>query len=346
LLIPYSKHIFGKEEEQAALNVLRSGWITGGPKIAEFEEAFKKYTGAQYAVAVSSGSAALILAIIAHDLASCRMIVSPLTYVATANAMEFVGGVPLFFDIDKDTWLLRDGNFAGTFGIIPTHYAGGVFQTKEDIRIIEDAAHACGSKVNDKQVGSKNTTCFSLHACKNLACGEGGMVTVEDKKIYEKIKACRENGVVKNGFYQDMKYLGSNFKMTDMQAAIGIEQLKKLDEANALRTKIYEKYKAELTGKVIFQKIADNVEPCHHIIPVLVEDQSRTLNFLKDNGIISAIHYRPVHLMSYYQKKYGYQKGNYPNAEYVGGHVIALPCYPGLTEEEQDFVISKVKETV
>jgi len=347
-IIPYTKHCIGQEEEAAVLEVLRSGYLTNGPKVEEFEEKFRAYIGCKYAIAVSSCSAALYLAGLAcgfnkeeemdyRFFSRRRISTSPLTYVATVNAIILSGGTPCFIDIDKDTWLSKDST-------VPVHYAGIVDHFPN--AIIEDAAHSCGAEIDGKKVGAKGTCCFSFHPAKNMTTGEGGMVTTDNEEIAIKIKRMRQNGIEKDGFNQRMFDFGFKFNMNEIQAAIGIVQSLKLDGMNARRKQIYEKYKDELNDSVGFQKIPDGVKPSHHIIPVLVENRDKILERLKANGIISAIHYYPVHLMPYYQQKCGYKRGDFPNAEYVGDHVISLPCYPDLSVQDQNRVIKIMKEAV
>lgn len=341
-VIPYTKHCISKEEEEAVLGVLRSGYLTGGPKVEEFEDKFRDYIGCKYAVAVSSCSAALYLALLAqlkcYDEYRYAISTSPLTYVATVNAIVLNGMVPVLVDIDADTWLSKGA-------MLPVHYAGITDHFPN--AIIQDAAHSCGAEIDGRKVGATGTCCFSFHPAKNMTCGEGGMVTTDDKEVADGIKLMRLNGIEKDGFRQRMTMFGFKFNMNEIQAAIGIVQLAKLDDMNAEREQIYKRYREELNGRVIFQRIPEGVKPSHHMVPVLVGDRDRVLEGLKDRGIISAIHYCPIHRMPFYQQKYPYKDcsgGDYPNAEYVGDHVLVLPCHPGLTTDDQDRVIKAVKE--
>jgi len=335
---------------------LRSGYLTGGPKVAEFEAKFAEYVGAKYAIAVNSCAAALYLAVKGiFPGEGVRIAVPALTYVATANAVVLAGHIPVFTDVDPETFCINPAKIPDVEGVIPVHYAGhpcdlDAIKQAGDWVITEDAAHACGAEYKGKKIGSINTTCFSFHPCKNMTTAEGGMITTNSDTLAEKLRRMRLNGIAKDGVYQDMIDWGFKFNMNEISAAIGIEQLKKLDEMNIRRYLVWEQYRDGLpneTGKEIdIQFIDDNVTHSHHLFPILLQERDKVAQYLQSKGITTAIHYKPVHLMSWYRKKYEYKEGDFPVAEEVAKHILSIPIYPDMTDEQVDYVIQAIKEGI
>ena len=356
-MIPYSLHSIGDEEIQAVIEVMRSEWLTGGSKVAKFEAEFAEYIGAQHAVAVNSCAAALYLAIKATFPAEgVRIAIPALTYVATANAVVLAGHIPVFCDVDPETFCIDPAKIPNdSYGVIPVHFAGhpcdldAVKYKWWDVTPIEDAAHACGAEYKGKKIGSINTTCFSFHPCKNMTTAEGGMITTDNQKLANKLRRMRLNGIQKDGLRQDMIDWGFKFNMNEISAAIGIEQLKKLDRMNKRRQEIAVRY----LGNFCYQggpipQIShgyDSIDS-HHLFPILIENRDELATHLKSKGIGCAIHYKPVHLMTWYGKKFGYKEGDFPVAEEISRHILSIPIYPDMTDEQVDYVIQAIKEKI
>ncbi len=359
-MIPYSLHSIGKEEIRAVNEVLRSGWLTGGPKVSEFEANFAEYVGARYAVAINSGAGALYLAVKAlFPVPRVRIAIPTLTYVATANAVVLAGHIPVFTDIDPETFCIDPAKIPNDVdGVIPVHYGGHSCDLHEiqdigEIKktggwiIIEDAAHAAGAEYKGKKIGSINTTCFSFHPCKNMTTAEGGMITTNSQELADKLRRMRLNGIQKEGLRQDMIDWGFKFNMNEISAVIGIEQLKKLDRMNDKRAHIGIKYDEAFGGneKIKLQTSKFGGES-GHLYPILVENRDELANHLQSKGIGCAIHYKPVHLMTWYKERFDYKEGDFPVAEDIAKHILSIPIYPDMTDEQVDYVIQTIKEAV
>ncbi len=389
-MIPYGKQNITSEDIQSVIDVLKSEYLTQGPKIKEFEDAFAKYIGAKYAVAVSNGTAALHLSTMAMNVKSGdKVITTPITFAASANCVKYCGGEVVFSDIDPDTYLLDiksvkrllEDSPKGTYkGIIPVNFAGRAVNLEEfhklaekyDLWIIEDACHAPGGyfidsngiKQNCGNGNFANLSIFSFHPVKHIACGEGGMITTNDKNLYKSLLKLRTHGITKDestytnsiGFaggkdsypawYMEMQELGYNYRLTDFQAALGTSQLKRADEGVALRRKIAEKYNSAFEG-LTFIKGQSGVEDGHayHLYIIEVEDRLGLYNYLREQKIFAQIHYIPCHLMPYY-RNLGWKEGDLPNAENYYKHCISLPMYPTLTDEEQDYIIKTIRNFI
>ncbi len=353
-MIPYSLHSIGKEEIQAVTEVMRSDWLTGGSKVPEFEANFAEYVGARYAVAVNSCAGALYLAVKAlFPVPKVKIAVPALTYVATANAVVLAGHIPVFTDIDPETFCIDPTKIPEDVdGVIPVHYGGhpcDLYELMGDHSfIIEDAAHACGAEYKGKKIGSLNTTCFSFHPCKNMTTAEGGMITTNNQELADKLRRMRLNGIQKDGLRQDMIDWGFKFNMNEIQAAIGIEQLKKLDRMNERRVGIAAKYERAFMEmpKVRTQKTFPETLTSRHLFPILVDNRNELVKHLQSKGIGCAIHYKPVHLMTWYRENFVYKEGDFPIAEEVAKHILSIPIYPDMTDEQVDYVIKTIKEGV
>jgi len=383
--IPYGRQHITSEDIDAVVATLQSDFLTQGPRIAEFEKNFADYVDAQYAVAVSNGTAALHLALIAMDIKKGdNIITSPITFAATANAARYIGANVYFADINPDTYVidpnsiqkLIDQHPKGYFkAILPVDFAGFPVNTERlrkiadnnNLVILEDACHAPGAYfIDSKGIKQKSgngkyaqTTAFSFHPVKHIAAGEGGMITTNDKNIYQKLLALRTHGISKNnmkyqvldrqkqgGWYYEMHQLGYNYRLTDIQAALGNSQLKRADQGLERRQEIARKYRtafAKLPVKI--QQVNEMYFNAHHLFVIEVDQRKELYEFLHKNGILAQIHYIPVHLLDYYQQL-GWKKGDFPNAEAYYEKTISLPMFPSLTDEEQDYVIDKVTEFV
>ena len=377
--IPYGHQHITDEDIQAVIETLKSDYLTQGPKIIEFEQAFARYVGAKYAVAVSNATAGLHLAATALQVRSGdKVIVTPITFAASANCIRYCNGMVVFCDIDPDTYLmdikklrrLLETNPPSTFkGIVPVDFAGYPHQMEEfrqladeyGLWILEDACHAPGGYFIDSN-GEKqfcgngkfaDVTVFSFHPVKHIATGEGGMVTTNDKELFDRLSLLRTHGITKNpaclhenhgGWYYEMQELGYNYRMTDFQAALGISQLKRADEGLRRRQEIAVRYNEA------FKRIADIQTPyaspdvfhAYHLYIIQVPDRLDLYNYLHENGIYAQVHYIPLHLMPYYREQ-GNKPGDLPVAEKYYSRCLSLPMFPTLTDEEQEYVIKKIE---
>ena len=379
-MINYGKQSIDDKDITAVTDTLNSDWLTQGPKVAEFEQALAGYCGSKYAVVVCNGTAALHLANLAVGTdTTTNVITTPVTFLATANSVIYSGGHPVFADIVDEYFTLNPEKVnelvkgeIGFKGIIPVHL-GGVVCDMESLKqiadennywVIEDACHALGGKWLDK-TGKMHTvgdcsysdmTIFSFHPVKQITTGEGGAITTNDKSIYEKLLLLRSHGMTKDenllkenhgGWYYEMHELGFNYRMTDIQAALGIEQLKKNDEWVKKRRKIVSNYDEafKIVEQLTPQQHPDeNSKYSYHLYIIQCEMRAELFRYLKENDVNTQVHYIPIHLQPYYKEKYGYGRGDYPVAEKYYDHVLSLPLYPTLTDTDQDKVISLIKQ--
>ena len=372
--IPYGRQNIDDKDIDAVVTVLKSDYLTQGPKVREFEEKFAKYVGANYAVAVNNATSGLHLSVLALNLSKGdRVITTPITFAASANCVRYAGGEVWFADIDPNTYLLDinsvkeliESKPKGFFkGIIPVDFAGlpvnmeefRVLAEANDLWIIEDACHAPGGYFMDSN--SEKNYCgngnyadigvFSFHPVKHIACGEGGMLTTNSKELYEKLMLLRTHGITKEnmeenhgGWYYEMIALGFNYRLTDFQSALGITQLAKNKKGVERRNEISSNYKKAFKGKIKFQDLPIGSYNAHHLFIIEVENRKELYDFLHSKGILAQIHYLPVHTMPYY-KKIGYEGSDLINAENYYSKCISLPMYPTLSNEEQNFVIDQV----
>lgn len=380
--IPYGRQHITDEDIQAVIGTLKSDYLTQGPKIAEFEKIFSAYVETKYAVAVNNATSGLHLAAIVLGVKpGDKVIVTPMTFAASANCIRYCGGEVVFCDIDKDTYLmdvaklrqLLERSSKGTYqGIIPVDFAGypvdmEAFRKLADeygLWIIEDACHAPGGyfmdNKNDVQYcgNSKNAdiSVFSFHPVKHIATGEGGMVTTNNKDLYDKLCLYRTHGITKNpqlmhqndgGWYYEMQELGFNYRITDFQAALGISQLTRAKAGLDRRQQIAQRY-TEIFSQVEGIKtpyLSAKAYHAYHLYIIQVEDRLGLYNYLHENNIYAQVHYVPLHLMPYY-RQFGNNEGDLPVVEEYYKHCLSLPMYPTLTDEEQEYVINKVIEFI
>lgn len=382
MMIPYGKQTVNEEEIKAVVQVLRSDWLTTGQKVEEFEEAIAGYCGARYAIAVSNGTAALHLAALALDLKEGdEGITSPNTFLSSANCIAFCNGVPRFADIKSDTYCINPSEIESTITsktrvLIPVHFAGQPCDMESirdiaesrNLHIIEDAAHAIGARWQDKEsewhkVGScshSHLTIFSFHPVKTITTGEGGMILTNDKKVADKCRLLRSHGITRdqlksaggNGniqnsmpFYYEMHELGYNYRLTDFQCALGLVQLRRLDEFVKRRREIWEYYTNELSGIDRFTAPIEreSVRSAWHLYVAQVERRNKLFNYLRERNIGAHAMYIPVHLQPYYQKNFGYKKGDFPKAEAYFEKCLVLPLFPALKDSEVEYIIKTIK---
>ena len=377
-IIPYGKQNIEDSDIDAVIETLKSDFLTQGPKVKEFEEAFASYIGVKYAIAVNNATSGLHLAVLALDLKrNDRVITTPITFAASANCVRYVGGEVWFADIDPETYILSfektkrliESKPKGFFkGIIPVDFAGlpvdlekfRMLADEHDLWIIEDACHAPGgyfidSKDNKQMCGNAiyaDIGVFSFHPVKHIACGEGGMLTTNSKKLYEKISMLRTHGITKDnmsenhgGWFYEMQELGFNYRLTDIQSALGLSQLSKNTLGVERRNVIAETYKKAFKGIIKYQSLPENRYNAHHLFVIEVEDRKGLYDFLRNQNIFAQVHYIPVHKLPYY-KSIGYQDADLSNSENYYSKCISLPMYPSLKDEDVEYIIDKVLEFV
>lgn len=373
MYIPYGKQWITEDDIRAVEEVLHSDFITTGPKIKEFEEKVAKYVGAKYAVAVSNGTAALHISCLAAGIKEGdEVIVTPITFAASVNCILYCGGTPVFADIDPETYNIDPEDVERkitekTKAIIPVHFTGQPCEMnkiheiarKHHLIVIEDAAHALGAEYQGKKIGGlSDFTTFSFHPVKHITTGEGGMVTTNDKELYQKLLLYRSHGITRDeqfleenqgDWYYEQLELGFNYRITDIQCALGITQLKRLDYFLEMRRKIAAKYNQALKDlqgvKIPFQKEGCNNSWHLYVLQILEKDRREVFDKLRKKGIGVNVHYIPVYHHPYYQKN-GYKNIHCPNAEKLYENIISIPMYPGLKEEEQEYVIQAICDIV
>lgn len=376
--IPYGRQRILEEDIDAVVDTLKSDFLTQGPKVKEFEENFAKYIGSKYAVAVANGTAALHLSVLSLGIKKgTKVITSPLTFVATANAVLYAGGEIDFCDIDPNS-LLIDINLLrkklsdapkGTYcGIIPVDFAGASIQMDEfksladeyNLWLLEDACHAPGGYfINSSKVknncGNGNyadLAVFSFHPVKHIAAGEGGMITTNDFKLYKKLLTLRSHGINKNpneiqknhgDWYYEMQELGYNYRLNEISCSLGISQLNRADKELFKRNLIARRYFKAFKNIREIQLINENLQGhAFHLFIIKTKKRNKLYEYLKSKNIIPQIHYIPVHLQPFYQNL-GFNLGDYPIVEDYYQDCITLPLFPSLTEEEINYIISVVK---
>lgn len=344
-MIPIAKPLIGEEEKQGVLEVLDSGMLAQGPKVKAFEKAFAQYCGVAHAVATSSGTTALHLALLAHGIGEGdEVITSPFTFVSSANAILFTGAKPVFVDIDSVTFnvnpeLLEAAVTPKTKAIMPVHLFGlpadmepiMTLAEKHDLVVIEDACQAHGAEYDGRRAGSFGTGCFSFYPTKNMTTGEGGMITTDDEKIADTCRVIRQHGM-RRRYYHDE--LGYNFRMTDVHAAIGLAQMQKLERFNEARITNARFLSEHLTG-ITTPTVPEGRRHVFHQYTIRIPDGRRDLirEELAERGIGTGVYYPvPVHKQRVYLHQ-GYDK-TLPEAERAAAEVLSLPVHPGLSKAD------------
>ena len=373
MYIPYGRQCIEQDDIDAVVEVLRSDYVTTGPAVAGFEKAVAEYTGAKYAVAVANGTAALHVACLAAGLKKGdEVITTPITFAASANCALYCGATPVFADIDPKTYNIDPAEIEKkiterTKAIIAVHFTGQpckmdeihAIAKKHNLLVIEDAAHAIGADYKGRRIGSiSDMTTFSFHPVKHITTGEGGMITTNNKELYERLVLFRSHGITRNeemmtknegGWYYEQLDLGYNYRITDIQCALGISQMKKLDRFVARRREIaakYDKAFAEVE-QIITPKQEEGCNNSWHLYVIQVVGKARKEVFdqLRAKNIGVNVHYIPVYKHPYYQEN-GYSEVCCKNGEQYYERAISLPMYPLLSDEEQDYVIEMVKKIV
>lgn len=372
--IPYGRQFIDDNDIKAVVEVLKSDFITQGRKVPEFEEKLASYCGAKYTVVFNSGTSALHGAYFALGLSKGdEFITTPITFIATANAGLYLGAKPVFIDIEPDTGnidvnKIEEKITEKTKLISLVHYAGHPVDLekvkqiadKHGLKVVEDACHALGAKYKGEKIGSckySDATIFSFHPVKHITTGEGGAVLTNDKEVYEKLLMFRNHGITKDknkflnkphgDWYYEMQFLGYNYRMTDIQAALGISQLKKLDKFVEKRREIAKIYNKAFKDNLYFDIPVEKEYAFHtyHLYPIRLKDKSKKKELfdkLRQNGIGVQVHYIPIYLQPYYQKL-GYKKEICPIAEDFYEREISLPIYPKMDNSEIELVINTFK---
>lgn len=382
-MIPYGTQYIDEEDIRAVTNVLRSDFLTQGPEIDNFEKAFSKFVSVEHTVAVNSATSALHLACLSIGLAANDILwTSPNSFVASANCARYCGAQIDFVDIDPNYLTICPQSLAQKLehaemnnklpkALVLVHFAGQVAFLEQisslcrayGVKLIEDASHAIGAKYNYEFVGGNkfsDISIFSLHPVKIITSGEGGLLTTNNPEIYQNIVKNRSHGISRDQsdfidkshgpWFYEQTSLGYNYRMTDIGAALGRSQLKKVEKFISQRRQIVKFYNENFTGIPIkTPSLYSKSQSSHHLYVVEVKSNSSDFtraglfNFLRENGIGVNVHYIPIHLQPYY-KKIGFKKGDFPNSESYYEQALSLPIHPKLTIDDLDFIVSCTKK--
>ena len=367
-----------EDEEREVIETLRSGWLTTGRRTHQFEQDLAKFAGCKHAIGLNSCTAGLHLALAAAGVCpGDEVITTAITFPATANVIVHQGATPVFADVENgtlniDAHQIEKHITPKTKALMPVHLFGHPcdmdiilsLARKHGLVVIEDAAHAVGSEYRGRPVGSiGDMTSFSFYATKNMTTGEGGMLTTNDDELAEKIRVMSLHGITADAWQRhgggkfvhwDCVYPGFKYNMFDIQAALGIHQLRKLDMFWQCRKRwvsMYDKAFMEMSEIELLAEKND-VKHAHHLYPILIcekdltADRDTILHDLRESGVGVGVHFRALHLMSYYQRRFGFKRGDFPVAEEASDRLISLPLYPKMTEDDVQWVIGKVKDTI
>jgi dTDP-4-amino-4,6-dideoxygalactose transaminase len=375
--LPFARPSISREAIDEVVACLESGWITTGPRVKKFEQALKEYLGAPHALALSSATAGLHLALLALDLKpGDEVITTPMTFAATLNTIVLAGGRPALVDAEPHTYnidvsRLQAAITSRTRAILPVHFAGlpvdldplYALAEQHGLRVIEDAAHAIGTEYKGRRIGAfGDTQVFSFHPNKNITTGEGGCITTRDDKLAERLALLRFHGMDREAWnrfgktgnqHYEIVLPGFKYNMMDLQAALGLHQLPALDGFIARRTALAQRYQKLLTGWPQFTLPGAPRYPhrhAWHLYTPLINPDAAGLNrdefmqAMKDRNIGTGLHYRAVHLYPYYRDHFGFKRGDFPVAESIGDRIVSLPLFPTMTEAEQDRVIAAMRD--
>lgn len=366
--IEFYKHALNDKDRQEVLHVLHSLFLTTGSWVAEFEKAFASYLTARYAVGVMSCTHALELCLRYFNIGpGDEVITTPLSFVATANAIEYVGAKPVFVDVEPTTGninvsLIEQAITKKTKAIIPVHLYGNMVDMKAlravadtyKLVVIEDAAHCIEGVRDGIRVGQlAEAACFSFYATKNITSGEGGAITTNDENMYNWLLQARSHGLSSNAAqrytkkyeHYDQLFLGMKCNMSNIQAGLLLHQLERIEDLWQERKKLWDFFESQLSNikKPVYKT---NTKHAYHLYTLWAKDQQSRDQLLADffdASVRTAVHYNPIHLMSYYKNKYGYTKGDFPHAERIGFSTITLPFYSGLTDQEREALVNRVR---
>ena len=373
--LPFARPALGEEEIAEVVDTLRSGWITTGPKVERFTAAFAEYVGGRFAVPVSSATAGLHVALLALGVGpGDEVITTPMTFVATLNTIVHCGAVPVLVDIDAATLNIRVEEIAAkitpkTRAIVPVHYVGQPVDLdpileladSRGIAVLEDAAHAVGTEYKGRKIGSFPTTSvFSFHPNKNMTTGEGGMVVTDDEEVFEKASLLKFHGMDREAWKRfaksgspryDVAVPGYKYNMMDIQAALGLHQLPRLEGFLRERARLAARYEEKLAGTkglILPQRVPYPSRHAWHLYTPLVDvdrltiSRDRFMEELKKRNIGTGLHYTAAHEFSYYADRFGWKPEDFPEAHFVSERIVSLPFFPGLSDEDQDEVVEAV----
>jgi len=375
--LPFSLPDVGEAEIEEVVQTLKSGWITTGPKTKEFERRIAQYLGAKHAIAVNSCTGALHVALAAIGInRDDEVITSPLTFCSTANVIIHLGGRPVFADVGEDYSIdptqIEKHITPRTKAIIPVHYSGQPCHMDEimacaqehKLHVIEDAAHAIGAWYGERMVGTiGDVTAFSFYATKNMTTAEGGMITTADDELAERMQLLSLHGISKDAWkryssqgswYYEVLYAGYKYNMTDIQAALGLHQLERLEHFIEVRDRYARMYNEAFGDmpEIQIPLVNEGIRHAWHLYVIQLNlerldiDRAQFIEALRVANIGTSVHFIPVHLHPYYRQRFGYAQGDYPNAERIYDRIISLPLYPKMTEEAVQDVIDAVKTVV
>ncbi len=375
--LPFALPSVGEEEIQEVVETLRSGWLTAGPRTKAFEEAFCAYTGAPHALAVNSCTAALHLCLLGFHIGpGDEVITTPLTFAATANTIMMTGAKPVFVDVEESTYnidvsLIEQAITKNTKAVLPVHIAGlpanmePILKLAEryDLRVIEDAAHAAGARHGDLKVGDiSDATCFSFYVTKTITTGEGGMITTRNQQFADRVRMLSLHGLSrdawnrysqKGSWYYEIVDLGYKYNMTDIAAAIGLHQLRRIDEFTRRRREIARRYD-EAFGKyeaiILPPRDSSVSEHIYHLYTIRLRldrlsiTRDRFIEALRAENIGTSVHFIPVHLHPFYRKEFGLGRGSFPVAEAIFDSIVSVPIYPGMSNGDVVDVVAAVEK--
>jgi dTDP-4-amino-4,6-dideoxygalactose transaminase len=375
--LPYCLPQIGEEEIQEVVDTLRSGWVTTGPKVKRFETEFARYVGVQHAIAVSSCTAALQVSLAALGIGpGDEVIVPTLTFCATANVVALLGATPILVDIDRNFQISLEAVERAitprTRAVIPVHYAGQACDLDEilglaarhGLAVVEDAAHAVGAEYAGRKIGPhSHAAAFSFYAIKNMTTGEGGMITTNDTALADRMRILSLHGMSRDAWkrytkagswYYEVVALGFKYNMTDLQAALGIHQLRRLDGFIARRQQIAASYDRAFAGlpEIVPPPRLSNRNHVFHLYPIRLRpdrlrlDRSQFIAALSENKIGTSVHFIPLHRHPLYADRFGYRPQQFPVAEETYEGLLSLPLYPRMTDGDVQDVIDAVRDTV
>ena len=378
--LPFSRPSIGEDAIESVAESIRCGWVAMGPKVVQFEKSISEYVGSKYAISMNSATAGLHSSVMAMGIGpGDEVITTPMTFASTVNAIILAGAKPVLVDIDRhslniDVNKIEQAVTSHTKAIIPVHFAGmpcdmdaiEEIAGRHNLMIIEDAAHALGASYKGRKIGSDkgrgHVAVFSFHPTKNITTAEGGIVCTEDEAIAEYLSVFRQNGMSKGAWnrysssgntHYDVPMPGLKYQMSDIQAAIGLSQMKQLDSFNRRRREICTIYETELSGcpGISFQQSA-GYEHVHsrHIFPILVDtdlltiDRDAFMQQMKERNVGTAIHYNAIHLFSGFAGATGNKRGDFPEAEYVSDRILSIPLFPAMTDDDVAYCIEAIRE--
>jgi dTDP-4-amino-4,6-dideoxygalactose transaminase len=376
--LPAFSPYLAEDEWNEVLDTLQSGWITMGPKTKRFEELFAEYVGSRHAIAVSSCTAGLHLALVVGGIGpGDEVITTPLTFCSTANVVVHQGAVPILADVRLDTLNIDPAEITGkitslTKAIIPVHLGGQPCEMDEiraiaeqhDLLVIEDAAHATGAKYKGGMIGTiSDVTVFSFYAIKNLTTGEGGMITTGEDELAERMRTLRLHGIstdawkrysAQGSWYYEVLFPGYKYNMTDIQASLGIHQLARQEKFLEVRQRYAKIYSDALEDlpEIITPVVKDHVRHAWHLYIIRLDlerltiDRGQFIEALRRENVGTSVHFIPLHLHPYYRERYGFKKGDFPVAESLYEGIVSLPLYPKMSVKDVEDVITAVRKVV